>query len=100
MVAATGIITTIAGTGSPDYLGDGGPATAAALNDPRRLRSTATRLYIADTGNYRIREVEGVLSLIATWTPPPATNGVAAGELTLATPKGVIATYNDYNVAL
>ena len=34
VTVSTGIITTIAGTGTASYSGDNGPATAAALNEP------------------------------------------------------------------
>ncbi len=34
VTVSTGIITTIAGTGTPDYSGDNGAATSAALNAP------------------------------------------------------------------
>ena len=59
--AETGVITTVAGKGSRDYSGDGGPATLASLNDPKsvfidRLGS----LYIADEDNNVIRKVNGV----------------------------------------
>jgi trimeric autotransporter adhesin len=33
-VSASGIITTVAGNGTPGFSGDGGPATSASLNDP------------------------------------------------------------------
>ncbi len=35
VTVSTGVITTIAGTGTGTYSGDGGPATAATLNSPR-----------------------------------------------------------------
>jgi sugar lactone lactonase YvrE len=55
---ATGIITTVAGTGVAGYSGDGGPATNAQLNGPLSVALDATgTLYIADTGNERIRAV-------------------------------------------
>ena len=57
-VDTNGIITTVAGTGTADYYGDGGPAINAALNDPCGLALDALgHLYIADSINQRIREV-------------------------------------------
>ena len=38
-VSAGGVITTVAGTGAQGYAGDGGPATAAAINNPRGVVS-------------------------------------------------------------
>ncbi len=64
---ATGIITTFAGTGSYGYGGDGGAATSAQLADPLGLAFDAKgNLYIADTGNNRIREVNGATGIITT----------------------------------
>lgn len=59
-VDAAGVITTIAGQGGGGFAGDGGPATAALLREPHDLAfDAAGNLYIADTGNSRIRKVDG-----------------------------------------
>lgn len=56
---STGVITTVAGTGSKGFSGDGGPATAARLSEPRNIAFDAQgRLYIVDQNNRRIRRVE------------------------------------------
>jgi len=57
-VSAAGIITTVAGTGTPGYSGDGGAATAAQLFAPSGVAVTADGGFlIADTGNSRVRKV-------------------------------------------
>ena len=68
MVTTSGIITTIAGTSSPGFSGDGGPATAAQLYDPWGLGLDADgNLYFGDSGNERIRKIstDGTISTIA-----------------------------------
>jgi len=63
VAGATGVITTVAGTGTAGFGGDGGPATAAALNYPQGVAvDAAGLLYIADTQNNRIRKVGPALS--------------------------------------
>ena len=58
VVKATGDIITVAGNGTAGYSGDGGPATAAELNDPNGVAvDSAGDLFIADTDNNVIREV-------------------------------------------
>src|SRR5262249_47678636 len=58
VVKATGTILTVAGTGSPYYNGDGGPATSAGIGYPYGVAvDAAGNLYIADSYNDRIREV-------------------------------------------
>jgi hypothetical protein len=55
-----GIITTVAGNGVQGFLGDGGTATHAELNGPYDVAADAgSNLYIADTGNNRIRLLAG-----------------------------------------
>jgi len=59
-VDTSGIVTTLAGKTSAGYSGDGGVATNASLNSPQSVAVGADRsLFIADTGNNRIRKVDG-----------------------------------------
>jgi sugar lactone lactonase YvrE len=65
--AATGIVTTVAGNGGAGFSGDGGPATAAALNGPIAVAvDSSGNLYIADEGNRRIRKVNAATGIITT----------------------------------
>ncbi len=58
IAASTGNIATVAGGGSGGFSGDEGPARAARLNRPRGVTLDANgNLYIADTGNHRIRRI-------------------------------------------
>src|SRR5665213_2629921 len=61
-----GVLTLVAGNGTPGYSGDGGLATNAQLNQPTGIAiDGAGNLYIADYGNARIREVQnGVISTV------------------------------------
>jgi len=63
-----GIITTVAGTGTAGYSGDGGAATSAQLNIPSAaLLDGAGNLIVADRNNHRIRKIatNGVITTIA-----------------------------------
>ena len=65
--AATGVITTVAGTGSSGYAGDGGLATRATLNQPYSLQIDANGdIYIVDRLNAVIRKVDAITGLITT----------------------------------
>ncbi len=58
-VDATGLITTVAGTGEAGYDSDNEPATSARINYPEGVAvDPAGNLYIADAGNNRIRRVD------------------------------------------
>ena len=64
---ATGVITTVAGTGAVGYAGDGGPATRATLNQPYSLQiDTNGDIYIVDRLNAVIRKVEAATDIITT----------------------------------
>jgi len=66
---STGFISTVAGTGTAGYTGDGGQATLAQIYRPRRVALDASgNLFIADTGNHCVRKVlasTGVISTVA-----------------------------------
>jgi sugar lactone lactonase YvrE len=65
--AATGLITTIAGTGTQGYSGDGAPALSAAIDSPTGIAIDAPgNLYLADTHNHRIRKITSTTGLITT----------------------------------
>ena len=67
ITAATGIITTIAGVGTPAFSGDAVAATTAALDLPRGLTiDSAGNLYLADTANHRIRRIDAITGIITT----------------------------------
>lgn len=67
-IASDGIITTVAGHGTPGYSGDGGPGDAAQLTRPTHLRLDPNgNLLICDTGNHAIRRLnaDGTIETIA-----------------------------------
>lgn len=72
-----GIITTVAGTGTPGFAGDGGPATAARLAGPTAKLDAAGNLYIEDSGNNRVRIV---LTNGTIWTVAGNGNARFAGD--------------------
>ena len=68
MVDVNGLITTVAGTGSSGFSGDGGPATSAQLNTPWGVAVDGSgNIFIADTSNNRVRKVApgGVITTVA-----------------------------------
>src|ERR1017187_4384183 len=67
-VSSDGTIAAFAGTSSPGYGGDGQAATRASLREPHGLAvDSAGNVYIADSGNFRIRKVDqtGKIATIA-----------------------------------
>ncbi len=121
--AFTGIITTVAGNGTPtgsidgeggdptDDLGDGGPAVDASLFDPFDVVADSSgNLYLADFGNHRIRKVDtsGIITTVAgTGVAGFSGDGGPATEAQLNGPTGLafdhsgniyIADWTDYRI--
>ena len=98
-VAADGTITTFAGSGTPGFSGDGGPAITAQLSKPYGLAlDAAGNLFIADHDNYRIRKVstDGTISTVAgrgDYNLPLGDGGLATNAA-LAEPFGVATDAN------
>ncbi len=92
VTAATGMIATVAGNGK-SALGDGGPATSASLSFPTGVAVDASgNLFIADTGNQRIREVlaTGIITTVAgNGTAGFSGDGGSATSASLNSPAGI-----------
>jgi len=95
-----GIVTVYAGNGTVGFSGDGASATSAALDLGSGTRflsaglasDSAGNLYIADTGNHRIRKVTrgGIITTVAgTGKPGFTADGVAATAASLFNPVSV-----------
>ena len=94
VTVSTGIISTIAGTGTSSYSGDNGAATSATLNNPYGVAlDTSGNVYIADLYNNCIRQVTistGIIPTIAgTGTSSYSGDEGPATSATLYYPTGV-----------
>ena len=66
-LSASGNLATIAGTGTPGFLGDGGPADVAQLNLPTDIAIDANgTAWVADSGNNRLRRLTPVVAAAIT----------------------------------
>jgi uncharacterized protein (TIGR03437 family) len=92
-ISAGGVISTIAGTGQQGFCGDSGPATQACLDTPMDVKTDALgNVYIADTGNHRVRRIDasGTISTVAgTGQAGRGPDGVAATLSALNYPSAV-----------
>jgi len=62
-VGATGVVSTIAGTGTPGFSGDNGPAVTARFNLPEYVVADADdNIYVVDWLNVRVRKISKALS--------------------------------------
>ncbi len=95
-VGVNGVITAFAGTGTPGFAGDNGPALSAQLRGPTGLAlDKSGNLYICDTGNNRVRKVSttGVITTVAgsaTVFSSGVGDGGAATNANLSLPRAVL----------
>ena len=98
-VSAAGVISTVAGTGTAGYSGDGGPATAAMIASPHNVVADATGgFYIADASNQRVRYVSAggtISTIIGDGTRAYTGDGGPASAAELSVPKAVALTGAD-----
>ena len=97
IVMATGVVTTLAGTGAAGF-GNNPTGTSASFNSPEGIAVIGSNLYVADTGNHAVRKVVNSLAAavttIAGADAPTAVSGYADGSGTSArfsSPRGIAA---------
>ena len=96
---STGMITTIAGTGTVGSTGDGGPATSAQLNYPQAVTMNSYgNIFIADSSNHKIRMVNSagiIITIAGTGTVGGLGDCGVAASAQLNYPSGVWVDMND-----
>lgn len=104
--AKTHLITTVAGTGTPGFSGDGGPAVKAQFRQPHSIVfDRQGRLLVCDIGNHRIRRVDLKRGTVETWAGTgkrdKIVDGTKASEAALNGPRAIaIARNGDLYLAL
>jgi uncharacterized protein (TIGR03437 family) len=98
-VGADGIITSVIGSGAQSSTGDGGPASAATVNNPFGIAfDSLGNLFVAESGANRIRKVFNFAPAnVPTFSSAGITNG--ASFLSGGTPGGAIATIFGLNLS-
>ena len=92
-ILASGVITTLAGTGDWGISGDGGPAVQAQLNHPVAIASDSDgNVYVAERDGHRLRKIDasGVITTVAgTGDWGDERDGGPASDAALARPLGL-----------
>ena len=88
------IITSIAGTGTASFSGDGGQATSATINEPSGIAiDSYGNVFFSDKLNNRVRKISGSTGIITTYTGTGTAsfsgNGGVASSATLNGPFGL-----------
>ena len=92
LIDTHGIISTVAGNGEQGYFGDHGPATLASLDTPTAVAvDSSGNIYIADSGNHRIRMVSNgtITTFAGNGTAGFSGDGGTAANASLNRPRGV-----------
>lgn len=93
-VDSSGIISTVAGNGTREFAGDGGPATSAGIGPSAVSVDSSGNLYILDNNNHRVRRVNpaGIITTVAgNGQPGFSGDGGPATSASLNYPVGVSA---------
>ncbi len=92
-VDTSGVIHTIAGTGLATSAGDGGPASAASLDQPTSLLVDRSRRVLVTEGGWspRVRSIErdGTINTIAGGGTSKPADGLLATSAALSSPTGM-----------
>jgi streptogramin lyase len=102
----THMISTVAGTGTAGFSGDGGPGSKAQLRQPHCvIRDRDGSLLICDIGNHRIRRLHPDTGIIETWAgtgmPLPTPEGAPVSGTPLNGPRTLtLARNGDLYIAL
>jgi trimeric autotransporter adhesin len=93
--AATGLISTVAGTGAYGFSGDNGTPASAELANPVGVAvGSLGRVFVADTFNDRVRAFAGAAAPVITWSAPAAiTPGTALSATQLDAGANVPGTF-------
>ena len=88
------VISTIAGTGTASYSGDGGQASSAVLNYPDGIAiDSSGNVYVTDRGNHRVRKITSSTGIITTYAGTGASSysgdGGVATSAALNYPAGL-----------
>jgi hypothetical protein len=93
-LGTNGIVTSVAGNGSPSYSGDGGAATNAALYNPFGMAvDSGGNIFIGDAQNVRVRKVgtNGIITTVAgNGSSGTSSDGGLATNMALVYPTGVV----------
>src|SRR6266481_3017182 len=92
--AKTKVITTVAGTGSPGFAGDGGPAAKAQFKQPHSIAFDPDgKLLVCDIGNNHIRRIDLKTGMIDTYAgtgeKKPAADGAPLAGTPLNGPRAI-----------
>jgi hypothetical protein len=102
-VSAAGTITTVAGTGTSGFSGDGGPATSARITAPYNVAPLSDGGFlIADTANHRVRQVSGsgtISTVAGTGAAGFSGDGGPPTQAQLNSPKALLLFGSGYLIA-